>query len=74
MIFLKKKGLTLINALLIYERVRNMIKYLAKQYAVYKLITGHGKGYFCKFTVNGRIMKALFTNNHVLKEDLIKEN
>ena len=44
-----------------------MIRYLEKKYAVYKLITGHGKGYFCKFTVNGRIMKALFTNNHVLK-------
>ena len=67
MIFLKKKGPTLINALLISERVRNMIKYLEKKYAVYKLIIRHGKGYFCKFTVNVRIMKALFTNNHVLK-------
>jgi hypothetical protein len=44
-----------------------MIKYLQKKYAVYKLIIRHGKGYFCKFTVNVRIMKALFTNNHVLK-------
>ncbi len=67
MIFLKKKGPTLINALLISERVRNMIKYLEKKYAVYKLIIRHGKRYFGKFTVNVRIMKALFTNNHVLK-------
>ena len=51
-----------------------MIRYLEKKYEVNKLIIGHGKGYFCKFTVNDRIMKALFTNNHVLKEDLIKEN
>ena len=67
MIFLKKKGPTLINALLIYERVRNMIRYLEKKYEVNKLIIGHGKEFFWKFTVNGRIMKALFTNNHVLK-------
>ena len=53
---------------------RNMIRYLEKKDAVCKLIAGHGTGFFCKFTVNGRIMKALFTNNHVLKEDLIKEN
>ena len=53
---------------------RNMIRYLEKKDAVCKLIGGHGTGFFCKFTVNGRIMKGLFTNNHILKEDLIKEN
>ena len=53
---------------------RNMIRYLEKKDAVCKLIAGHGTGFFCKFKVNGRIMKALFTNNHVLDEDLIKEN
>ena len=53
---------------------RNMIRYLEKKDAVCKLIAGHGTGFFCKFKVNGIPMKALFTNNHVLKEDLIKEN
>ena len=53
---------------------RNMIRYLEKKDAVCKLIGGHGTGFFCKFKVNGRIMKALFTNNHVLNENLIKEN
>ena len=54
--------------------VKNMKRYLKKEDAVCKLITGSGTGFFCKFKVNGRTMKALFTNNHVLKEDLIKEN
>ena len=54
--------------------VKNMKRYLKKEDAVCKLITGSGTGFFCKFEVNGRIMKGLFTNNHILKEDLIKEN
>ena len=54
--------------------IKNMKRYLKKEDAVCKLITGSGTGFFCKFTVNGRTMKGLFTNNHVLKEDLIKEN
>ena len=53
---------------------KNLKRYLKKEDAVCKLITGSGTGFFCKFEVNGRIMKGLFTNNHVLKEDLIKEN
>ena len=53
---------------------KNMKRYFEKEDAVCKLITGNGTGFFCKFTVNGRTMKGLFTNNHVLKEDLIKEN
>ena len=53
---------------------RNMIRYLEKKDAVCKLITEHGTGFFCKFKVNGIPLKALFTNNHVLDEDLIKEN
>ena len=53
---------------------RNMIRYLEKKDAVCKLITEHGTGFFCKFKVNGIPMKALFTNNHVLNENLIKEN
>ena len=54
--------------------IKNLIRYLKKSDAVCKLITGSGTGFFCKFEVNGRIMKGLFTNNHILKEDLIKEN
>ena len=54
--------------------IKNLIRYLKKSDAVCKLITGSGTGFFCKFKVNGRTMKALFTNNHVLKENLIKEN
>ena len=54
--------------------IKNLKRYLKKEDAVCKLITGSGTGFFCKFEVNGRIMKGLFTNNHVLKEDLIKEN
>ena len=54
--------------------IKNLKRYLKKEDAVCKLITGSGTGFFCKFKVNGRTMKALFTNNHVLKEDLIKEN
>ena len=54
--------------------VKNMKRYLKKEDAVCKLITGSGTGFFCKFKVNGNTMKGLFTNNHVLKEDLIKEN
>ena len=54
--------------------IKNLKRYLKKEDAVCKLITGSGTGFFCKFIVNGRTMKGLFTNNHVLKEDLIKEN
>ena len=53
---------------------RNMIRYLEKKDAVCKLIGGHGTGFFCKFKVNGIPMNALFTNNHILNENLIKEN
>ena len=55
-------------------KIKNLKRYLKKEDAICKLITGSGTGFFCKFEVNGRIMKGLFTNNHVLKEDLIKEN
>ena len=51
--------------------IKNMKRYLKKEDAVCKLITGSGgTGFFCKFKVNGRTMKALFTNNHVLNENL----
>ena len=53
---------------------KKMKRYSQKEDAVCKLITGNGTGFFCKFEVNGIPMKALFTNNHVLDEDLIKEN
>ena len=56
--------------------LKNMKRYFEKEDAVCKLITGNGTGtgFFCKFIINNKPMKALFTNNHVLKEDLIKNN
>ena len=54
--------------------IKNLKRYLKKEDAICKLITGSGTGFFCKSIVNDRTMKGLFTNNHVLKEDLIKEN
>ena len=53
---------------------KNMKRYLTKENAACQLITGNGSGFFCKFIINNKPMKALFTNNHVLKEDLIKNN
>ena len=53
---------------------KNLKKYLKKEDAVCKLITGNGTGFFCKFEINGIPMKALFTNNHVLEENSIEEN
>ena len=55
-------------------KIKNLKRYLKKEDAICKLITGSGTGFFCKSIVNDRTMKGLFTNNHVLKEDLIKEN
>ena len=68
------KGITEQNTVSQPMELKNMKRYLKKEDAVCKLITGSGTGFFCKFTVNGRTMKGLFTNNHILKEDLIKEN
>ena len=53
---------------------KNMKRYLTKENAACQLITGNGSGFFCKFIINNKPMKALFTNNHILKEDLIKNN
>ncbi len=33
----------------------------------------HGSGFFCKIPLKGKIIKFLFTNNHVLDKDSIKE-
>ena len=53
---------------------KNMKRYLKKEGAACQLITGNGSGFFCKFKLNNKIIKALFTNNHVLNADLIKDN
>ena len=54
--------------------VKNMKRYLKKENAACKLITGKGSGFFCQFKMNNKTMKALFTNNHILNKDLIKDN
>ena len=33
-----------------------------------------GSGFFCKINIKGKEMKVLFTNNHVLNENNIKQN
>ena len=33
----------------------------------------HGTGFFCKIPLEGKIMKVLFTNNHILNKNSIKE-
>ena len=33
----------------------------------------HGIGFFCKIPLEGKIMKVLFTNNHILNKNSIKE-
>ena len=60
---------------------RQTEKLLLKQsyLATCKIITGknnspiHGTGFFCRIPLKGKIIKFLFTNNHVLNEDSIKE-
>ena len=34
----------------------------------------NGSGFFCKINIKGKEMKVLFTNNHVLNENKIKQN
>ena len=34
----------------------------------------HGTGFFCKIPLEGKIMKVLFTNNHILNKNSIKES
>ena len=52
----------------------NMKKYLQKENAACKLITGNGTGFFCELQLKNNTMKVLLTCNHVLKENLIKNN
>ena len=54
--------------------LRNMQKYLKKINATCKLITGKGTGFFCELELQNYTMKVLLTCNHVLTEDLIKNN
>ena len=52
----------------------NLKKYLKKENAACKLITGNGTRFFCELQLNNNTMKVLLTCNHVLTEDLIKNN
>ena len=52
----------------------NMKKYLQKENATCKLITGNGTGFFCELQLKNNTMKVLLTCNHVLTENLIKKN
>ncbi len=52
----------------------NMKRYLQKEDATCKLITGKGTGFFCELQLQDYKLKVLLTCNHVLNEDLIKNN
>ena len=54
--------------------LKNMEKYLKKTNATCKLITGKGTGFFCELQLQNNTMKVLLTCNHVLTENLIKNN
>ena len=45
-----------------------------KYKSICKILNGDhpGTGFFCKFNINGRQIKALFTNNHVLDSNRLK--
>ena len=51
-------------------------KILKKLDAICKILKGNeeGLGFFCKINIKGKEMKMLFTNNHVLNENNIKQN
>ena len=54
--------------------LKNMEKYPKKTNATCKLITGKGTGFFCELQLQNNTMKVLLTCNHVLTENLIKNN
>ena len=54
--------------------VENIQRYLSKVNASCKLITGSGSGFFCKINFENFSKIFLFTNNHILNENLIKPN
>ena len=47
-----------------------------KGVSICKILKGNeeGSGFFCKINIKGKEMKVLFTNNHVLNENNIKQN
>ena len=57
--------------------LRAMERYKKKVSATCKILSGNeGSGFFCEIKVNNKLMKALFTNNHVidnLNSDIIIE-
>ena len=52
----------------------NFKRYLKKEDAICKLLTdaGRGTGFICQTKMKDKIMKFLFTNNHILDESKIK--
>ena len=52
----------------------NLKRYLKKEDAACKLITGKGTGFFCELQLKNNTMKVLLTCYHVLSEKLIKNN
>ena len=54
--------------------VENIQRYLSKVNASCKLITGSVSGFFCKINFENFSKIFLFTNNHILNENLIKPN
>ena len=52
----------------------NLKRYLKKEDAACKLITGNGTGFFCELQLQNNTMKVLLTCNHILTEELIKNN
>ena len=52
----------------------NFKRYLKKEDAICKLLTdaGTGTGFICQTKIKDKIMKFLFTNNHILDESKIK--
>ena len=54
--------------------LKNIQKYLKIINATCKLVTGQGTGFFCELQLQNYTMKVLLTCNHVLTENLIKNN
>ena len=54
--------------------LKNIQKYLKIINATCKLVTGQGTGFFCELQLQNNTMKVLLTCNHVLTENLIKNN
>ena len=59
--------------LISFNEINKILKNLD---TICKILKGNeeGLGFFCKINIKGKEMKVLFTNNHVLNENNIKQN